>query len=384
MVRRIGLGILAVLLIGAVVFGGIWGYNHFNPIHAEENDSHVNSENSVFVTPAPTSVVTATIVPFVEPTEKADTSEVEPTIIPEEVTTIVDEPLEVTATPAVPVEVTVTQVPEIKPTSTPETEVVELYANSNGYLFAFKEKNVSKITKSVNVDTFASTIRLKNGRVYKPVAAWMKNDAPVEINVVKTVVKNEELYTTAFEVVANTVMTTENGKAHRIFDETKQGELVVIITLSVGDKTKVLEVWYQEDVYALKVYYEAEAPEVTPPPPTNPPPTATPRIPTDEPTATPRIPMDEEPTATPRIPMEDEPTATPRVPEDNEIDWGFEGDEPEIDWEFEEEESGNDDEIDWGFEGEVIVKKENFNVVIESDDDEDDADSESDIDWGFE
>ena len=374
MVRRIGLGILAVILIGAIVFGGIWGYNHFNPTHAEENNSYVDSTPNVSVTPMPTAVVTATTMPVVEPTEVVTTPVVVvPTVIPEEIATPVDETVEVTATPAVPVEVTVTQVPEVDQTDIPEDEVVELYANSNGYLFAFKEKNVSKITKNVNVDKVPTTIWLKNGRVYKPVAAWMKNDFPVEVNIVKVNVKNEELYTTAFEVVANTVMTNELGKAHRIFDETKKGELVVIITLSIGEKTKVLEVWYQEDVYALKVYYEAEGPAVTPPPPTTQP-TATPRIPTDEPTATPRIPMEEEPTATPRIPME-EPTATPRVPSDNEIDWGFEGDEPV-----------SDDEINWGFEGEAIVSKEKFDVVIESNDDEDEtaSDSESEIDWGFE
>ena len=245
---------------------------------------------------------------------------------PTPICTVVPELVTVTTTPVVPGAVTT----HTTPMPGCNVESVHLYVDSEGHLFAFEEKYITNVKKVVNINKVANELKLKNGRVYSPNRAWLKNAIPVEAIVDNVIVKNLELYTTACEIVEETVMESTFGYVHRLFDENKKGEIVAFLTITFAEKEYELEVWYQQDEYTLRVYGERKN-ELTPSLPT-----ATPRIPMDDPTATPRIPTNN-PTTTPHI-TELEATATPNI-ENEKIDWGFASFEkitenPKIDWGF--------------------------------------------------
>ncbi len=377
MLRRIGAVLLSLILLAIVVVGAIWVYDYFNSDNNSISEGMQISADEVDEPEVPADVTDTPADEVDEPEVPADVTdtpadEVDELEVPADVTdTSTDEAGE-SEVPVVPVEVTPAPtevvVPEIN------VNVISLYTNNNGYLFAFTQKNASKVTKIIDVEHAGNVLRLKNGRVYEPVKAWNKNDISVEAIVEEIIVKNEALYTNPYEIVAKTVMHSEYGHAHRLFEEGKSGQLIVTFKITIDNKEWKLEVWYQENEYVLRRYAEA-APVVTAPPPTNTPapptntpvpPTATPQIPTNEPTATPTIPM-EEPTATPTIPT-NEPTATPQIPTGGDIDWGFEdgdgGNDGDIDWGFEDGNGGNDGNVDWGLGN--------------------DSGNTGDIDWGFE
>ena len=252
------------------------------------------------VTEAPaTEAPKATEVPA---TEAPKVTEVPATEAPKVTEAPKQQPVLVTEAPAEEVVVEETNTEEESNTEVvvekPNTKV-NLLVDGNGKIFAITEKRREKVEKTVEVDETATKLQLQNGRLKSSSEAWRSKEEYVIGDVIEYDVKLADVFTTVEEALAQTKMKDENGVAHRLFDESKSGKLIVKIKFKFNNKNYLIEVWLQDELFTLRKLGEAKEnpPEETvtstptPPGPShNPDPTPTPPAPSHNPDPTPTPP----------------------------------------------------------------------------------------------
>ena len=173
--------------------------------------------------------------------------------------------------------------------ATEDNNAIPLFVHNTGSIFSFVEEEYDEVDRIVLLveepDAFLLT---KNGRLNQPLKAWCYNENfVIYVDIIEYEVFNEDAYTNPYDMLEKTFMHKEMwGWAHRLFDESKPGELVVRFFFEYNEVKYALEVWLQDELYTLRKYSEWSS-ETPPPVVTQPPAETTPPVVTQPPAVTP-------------------------------------------------------------------------------------------------